>query len=404
MSCSDNYIVPGANPCATGGGVQSVGPGTSNVTITGTSTNPLINVTTLAGVTQVEGQTGNVNLNGVGMSIVGSSPSPGNVTFTANVQNVTGTGIATVTQPSVGTFQVFVPAASGTVSSITGINAATVTQPTTGNYQISVPFPSVSSITGLNAAIVTQPTFGNYQISVPFANISSITGSGAATVTNVGSAYNISVPTVPSGSVSSITGSGAAVVTNVGSAYNVDVPVALVSSITGSGSAVVTNVGSAYNVSVPSPSQTAIFTPVINAGWTAVDGDVALLDRPLLFSGSITNLATAETIVCHISCGPILGQPTSGPTNASFFSIKALVSPSGLGTPNPTPAYGQYIVDYGALTGGDFVVVLSKARGEFFADSGSISFYKMDLPAAPFSSAILNANSVPTIYINMYAM
>jgi hypothetical protein len=46
MSCpGDNYVVPGANPCndgGGGGGVQSVVAGT-NVTISGTSTNPQVN-------------------------------------------------------------------------------------------------------------------------------------------------------------------------------------------------------------------------------------------------------------------------------------------------------------------------------------------------------------------------
>jgi len=41
--CGENWLVPGADPGG-GGGVQSVGAGTPNVTITGTSTNPLINV------------------------------------------------------------------------------------------------------------------------------------------------------------------------------------------------------------------------------------------------------------------------------------------------------------------------------------------------------------------------
>jgi hypothetical protein len=44
MSCNDNYLVPGANPCNQTTGVQSIGAGT-NVTIGGTATVPIVNVT-----------------------------------------------------------------------------------------------------------------------------------------------------------------------------------------------------------------------------------------------------------------------------------------------------------------------------------------------------------------------
>jgi hypothetical protein len=101
----DNWIVPGANPNNQPGGVDSVLPGT-NISITGTPQNPVVNSTAATGVLTVEGQSGNINLNGVGMTITGGSPVAGDITFTPAVQNVTGTGQAIVTQPTAGTFNV----------------------------------------------------------------------------------------------------------------------------------------------------------------------------------------------------------------------------------------------------------------------------------------------------------
>jgi hypothetical protein len=109
--CGDNWLVPSANPNNVPGGVESIIAGTPNVTIGGTSTVPSISVTSSGGVTELEGLTGNINLSGVGITIAGGSPEPGDITLTAAVQNVTGIGGATVTQPTPGTFQVNVPTA-----------------------------------------------------------------------------------------------------------------------------------------------------------------------------------------------------------------------------------------------------------------------------------------------------
>lgn len=111
--CGDSWVVPGANPNNVPGGVESVGAGTSNVTITGTPINPLINVTNVGGVTQVEGQVGNINLNGVGMTITGGSPVAGDITFTAAVQSIASAN-----------------------------NTVLVTQPTAGNYNLAVVLPT----------------------------------------------------------------------------------------------------------------------------------------------------------------------------------------------------------------------------------------------------------------------
>lgn len=227
------------------------------------------------------------------------------------------------------------------------------------------------------------------------------TGVTSFSLVGAGGLYNLgtsNAPQIGASVVDVLAGTGISVASSSGNKTVTNTGVTSI--IAGTGINVTSTIG-AYTINAG--SKNSIFTPVINALWAAVDGDVELLDRALSFS-VINNLATAETIVVHFSCGPILGQSTAGATNASYFSMKALVSPSALGTPVATGAYGQYVVDYGATMGGDFVVVLSKSRGEFFADSSLIKLYKMDLPAAPFSSAIVPNIAVPNIYVNMYAM
>jgi hypothetical protein len=71
MSCCPPSIVPdfsdnGGGGGGGGGGVQSVNAGT-NITISGTPTNPTVNA--VAGVTAVEGLQGSINLNGIGCTI-----------------------------------------------------------------------------------------------------------------------------------------------------------------------------------------------------------------------------------------------------------------------------------------------------------------------------------------------
>jgi hypothetical protein len=273
MSCpGDNWIVPGANPCNQAGGVDTITAATPNVTIGGTANNVTIGVTNTGGVTLVEGLAGNINLNGVGMTIVGGTPVAQDITFTAAVQSIA--------------------SANGTV---------TITQPTAGNYNLSVT-PS----------------------------------SGGA-------------------------------------------------------------------------SDTANFRPTVNpvfAGGPAVDGDTAMFSAVLPFTGVgnnlIGNLATANTIIVNVSCGPILGAPTSGSTNASYFSVKAKTS-GGTGTANFTTQIGQYVVGYGATIGGDFTITLLKARSEFFADTTSIQLYITNLPGVSFSNAVQLGVSAPSVYVSITA-
>ena len=529
MSCSDNWLVPAANPCL---GVKEVIAGT-NVTITGSIYTPTINatggpgggVTSLAYTTGINGSaaTGAITLSntgvtsiiaGTGVSISGGT---GAVTVTntgitslgagtgisVSVSTITNTGVTSIIAGSGigisgGTGAVTISNTSVVSSGITSLVAGSnisITNTSTINVSanpvfsnsmgfngfgtnsvfgnVSYPYGSptqyypyvtnagtdvLNSIGGkqfwatLTPGTTTVPVMryrydgieaqqANTGTTIPFliyndttglfglSNTSNVVNSniagtgislsgatGNVTITNSGvtsfaltggsGLYNLGSSTAPilgalvidvlSGTgISVASSSGNKTVTNTG----------VTSIIAGTG---ITVSGATGAVTIDATgggggSLNSRFTPVINGAWTAVDGDVELLDRPLSFS-VISNLATAETIVVHFSCGPILGTSTAGPTNASYFSMKALVSPSAGGTPVPTGAYGQYVVDYGATMGGDFVVVLSKARGEFFPDSSLMMLYKMDLPAAPFSSAILPAIAVPNIYVNIYAM
>jgi hypothetical protein len=217
----DNYIVPGANPINQVGGIDSITAATPNVVIGGTTTNKTIGVTTTTGVTTIEGQNGNVNLNGVGITITGASPIAGDVTFTAAVQNVTGSGNATVTQPTPGSFNVAVPLPA--VTNVTGTNAATVTQPSPGVFNVSVPNATVLNVTGTGAAAVTQPSPGSFNVNVPVVTQTIVTGTNGAIVTQpTPGTYNVDVanPTV-----TALTGTGAAVVSQTSpGVFNVNVP------------------------------------------------------------------------------------------------------------------------------------------------------------------------------------
>jgi len=405
MSCpGDNWVVPGANPCNNGsGGVQSVGAGTTNVTITGTASNPLVNVSNLGGVTQVEGQTGNVNLNGVGMTIVGASPVAGDITFTATVQNITASGSATVSQPTPGTFNIAVPTAS--VSNITGTGAANVTQPTAGTYNIAVPIANVTNIvSGGGIGIVN--TSGTYQLTPVVQNV---TASGSAVVSNPATGtFNINVPVA---TVQNVTAGAGVTVTNpTTGTFQV---ASVVQNVTaGTGITVTNPTAGTYQISASSSSGAAdnsTFNPVANPVFVsgpAVDGDTPIFQVPLPFTGGgntlIGNLATANVIIVNLSCGPILGAPTSGATNASYFSIYGKTS-GGAGTSVYTKPYGFYVAPYQQTIGGDFQVIFYKSRGEFFGDTTSLQIYITNVPTVPFSNAVQCGIQIPTVSVNITA-
>lgn len=102
---SDNWIVPSADPNIPNG-VDHIIAATPNVTITGSTINPAVGVTQ-GGVLTVENVTGNVNLNGVGMTIVGGTPVANDITLTAAVQNVVSGGVGcSVVQNPAGTYTI----------------------------------------------------------------------------------------------------------------------------------------------------------------------------------------------------------------------------------------------------------------------------------------------------------
>jgi len=481
MACSDNWLVPAANPCL---GVKEVIAGT-NVTITGSIYTPTINatgssgggVTSLAYTTGINGSaaTGAITLSntgvtsiiagsGIGVSggtgaVTISNTSVGGITSLVAGSNITITNTSTINVSAnpvfsnsmgfngFGTNSVFgnvaYPYGSPTQYYPYVTNAGTDVLNTMGGKQFwatltpgtstvpvmryrydgieaqqantgtTIPFLTYNDTTGLfglsNTSNVVNSNIAGTGISLSGAtgNVT-ITNTGVTSLalTGGGGLYNIGTATAPilGALVVDVYSAGTGIgVTSSSGNYSIS-NTGVTSIVAGTG---ITVSGATGAVTIDATgsggSKNSRFTPVINGAWTAVDGDVELLNRALSFS-VINNLATAETIVVHFSCGPILGTSTAGPTNASYFSMKALVSPSTAGTPVATGAYGQYVVEYGATMGGDFVVVLSKSRGEFFADSSLIKLYKMDLPGAPFSSAILPAIAVPNIYVNMYAM
>lgn len=271
---------------------------------------------------------------------------------------------------------------------------------------------NVNAITGSISLVNTIVAGSNISISGSSGNVTiNAIDAGVATLSlaSGGGLYNIGTSTDPilGALVAGIyAGTGIGVISSSGN-YTIS-NTGVTDIVAGTGISISGSTGSVTidATSTTSPADTVVLTPSINGSWTAVDGDVALLGTPIkiALAAGLNNLATAEVIVCHFSCGPILGQSTAGATNASYFSVKGLISPTTGGTPVATPAYGQYIVDYGATMGGDFTVVFSKVRGEFFADSMFLQLYKMDLPGAGFSSAILPAIAVPNIYLNLYAM
>jgi len=483
MSCSDNWLVPAANPCL---GVKEVIAGT-NVTITGSIYTPTINatgsggggVTSLAYTTGINGSaaTGAVTLSNTGVtsiiagSGIGISGGTGAVTISntsaggGGITNlVAGSNIAITNTSTInvsanpvfsnsmgfngfGTNSVFgnvsYPYGSPTqyypyvtnvgtdvLNTVGGRQFWATLTPGSSSVQVmryrydgieaqqgstgtTIPFLTFDNSTGLfglsNTSNVVNSNIAGTGISLSGAtgNVTiTNTGITSLALTGGGGLYNIGTATNPilGALVVDVYSAGTGIgVTSSSGNYSIS-NTGVTSIVAGTGISISGATGAVtIDATGSGGSKNSRFTPVINGGWTAVDGDVELLDRALSFS-VINNLATAETIVVHFSCGPILGTSTAGPTNASYFSMKALVSPSAAGTPVPTAAYGQYVVPYGETMGGDFVVVLSKSRGEFFADSSLMKLYKMDLPAAPFSSAILPAIAVPNIYVNMYAM
>jgi hypothetical protein len=196
----DNFVVPGANPNNVPGGVESVIAGT-NITVTGTAINPIVNSSAQNGVTQLEGLTGNLNLNGVGMTIVGGTPTANDILLTTTVQNVTAGGGITVT-PTSGTYQV-----SATVQNVTGVGGVTVTNPSPGVYQIANPIPTnftISDYLGLagtnNSAgpgLTIGPGLTAWYTTFPSVNFATYCAARSKLIVTAGILYQGSATLVP---------------------------------------------------------------------------------------------------------------------------------------------------------------------------------------------------------------
>jgi hypothetical protein len=337
--CSDNYVVPGANPANVLGGVESVGAGTSNVTITGTSNHPLVNVTNIGGVTQVEGQIGNVNLNGIGMTIQGGFPVLGDVTFTTAVQNITGSNAATVTNVG-GTYNINVP--SALVNNVIQGPGITVTQPTSGVYQVaSVVSTPVASINGLSGIVnITADGISQIQMN-PGTNTINIATQGLSYLSpglNVGG-----VTLGSSNSTINITSAGSgnidfAVPPNV-SAINPGNNIGFVSLQSTDNSVTITN---------PSPGNINLAVPPVNVGVTSINSNTGAINLVGIGATTVDNtnpstISIVTSAVTFLSPGTNSGGVTLASSNSSVTItnpspgiIDFAVPPAPTPTPPPT--------------------------------------------------------------------
>jgi hypothetical protein len=164
MSCvGNNYIVPSADPCSGGGGsVNSVNPGT-NVTITGTSTDPIVNAN--------GGSVNSVNP-GTNVTITGTSTDP-IVNANGGVTQITaGSGITI--DPINGLGNVTISASNS--SSLRGIESGTMTMPANFIYPITVYVGSPPNGTIWDVVVFTPKSvlgLGGNTIATWYGNINS---------------------------------------------------------------------------------------------------------------------------------------------------------------------------------------------------------------------------------------
>jgi len=321
------------------------GSGIATVT---TSAPQVFNVDVPVGVSSLNSVNGIVNMTSTNASI---TITPDTVAKTIDlaavfpiipVTSVTGSGAATVTQPTPTVFNVDVPAP--TVTNITGTGIATVTQPTTGVFNIDVA-PGGTTISNGTNTVANNPSPGNWSIdaSIP------LTGSGAATVTTLGTGYNIDVPAP---TVTNITGTGVATITSAGGIYNVDVPAPFVLGVTGSGMAVVTSAAGVYNVgvtqsvtSLQNGTNTVVSNPSV--GLWQVDADT-----PVTGTGAAT--------VTSVGTGYNVDVPVATVTNILGAGIASVTSAAGgvytVDVPAPT-LNSINSVQGNPLTGGDLALL-----------------------------------------------
>jgi hypothetical protein len=363
MSCpGDNYIVPGANPCAGGGGGGVAGVASLNAqtgvvnivpsdgTIVVTSGGGQIGLSAVLGgniVTTLNGAIDDVNIVSSDSSV---TITPNIVAKTINLQvppppsasvtNITGSGIANVTNAG-SVFNVEVPAPpSPTVTNITGSGVANVTS--AGSvFNVEVPTPpsaTVTNITGSGIANVTS-SGTDFNVDVPTPSVTNITGSGIATVSNASGVFNVDVP---GPAIIDVTASGIAVRTESGGVINIDVPAPPsppVNDITGSGIANVTSAGGIYNVDVPG-GVTSLKTLLGVIDLTSSDSSIAInadggtnsIDLTIVGTPPVSGVTSVNGVdgVMNITCadGSLVITPDTGAKTVDITLGKQPVSPA----------------------------------------------------------------------------
>ena len=424
MSCCPPSITPDFSDNSGGGGVsgvQSVVAGT-NITISGTPTNPQVNA--LAGVSSVEGQVGSVNLVGVGCSIVASGTNDVIITVPpappSGVQTVaiTGAGLAqtgTAFNPILQNTGVITVATTGAGLANTGTATAPILQ-NTGVVSITTPTANGSGLSITNGGIgaiqmaclvqsgvgcVVRPSTTNASLFVDNSGVLGITaGTG---ITLGGTPQNPIITSAPDGVQTITAGSG---ITITGTPQNPTIASAPdgVQTITAGTGISIT--GTATNPVINSSagnSNTFVINPLVptTAGFLATDTDTSLFTSPIPIPAGL-NLNTINTITMTVSTGGFAGQPTSGATNSSFVSFYGKCN--GTGVALNTNKQGQYILYDQASCGApnspptvwDITINFSKQLNHFNATTTTLDIFKTVVSGAPFSSAIGLLYNVPT--------
>ena len=326
MSCpGDNYVVPGANPCAGGGG------GVAGVTSLNTQTGA-VNIVPSNGTIIVTQGAGQVGLEAVlGGNIV--------TTLNACIDDVDITSVdssVTITTNTVAkTIDLSVPAVAGTsvngaVGAVSILGDGSTSVQTAGQIiTISTP-ASVESLNGQfgNLTIegdvtgsATVQTFGSVMsIVVPNATVTNILGSGTVTVTEpFPTVFNISGASPP---VTNITGSGSVIVTEPTPTVfdiNVPAPVYPVTSIIGAGIANVTSVGTDFTVDVPD-GVTSIKTLLGVVDLSSSDGSITIVENGLTNTIDFTNSKSPDVTELN---------GLSGSLNIISSDLSLLITPAG---------------------------------------------------------------------------
>jgi hypothetical protein len=157
MSCCPPSITPDFSEGGTGGGgggggVESVGAGT-NITISGTPTNPIVNA--VAGVSAVEGVQGSVNLVGVNCSIVASGQ---DITFT--VPTIPPSGVQTIATTGAGLSQ------TGTATNPILENTGVISLGTTGAGIVNTGTATAPILQNTGVIQITTPTNNGSGLSI----------------------------------------------------------------------------------------------------------------------------------------------------------------------------------------------------------------------------------------------